>query len=149
MGIDTLVYNYIMPKKSAVPLMTIETSHSQVMNSRYGIYAYFRKDSGEMLYLGKDSNINTHARHLAHMAPSKIKEQRINAYIQTPGVIEQLNYEVLYICKDEQEMCNLETALILFYKSIGQCKLNTSIDIKPELYKEIVDNIPNIDFTYN
>ena len=43
-----------------------------------GIYTYVDKKSNEIVYIGKDSNIDTNERHKQHFQPSKYNEQPIN-----------------------------------------------------------------------
>lgn len=133
-----------MPKTYDRNVMTITYTYNDVQNSQYGIYAYRHKD-GKVLYIGKDKNINMpHRRHIDHLAPSKVKEQAVNQYLQKNLEKDFISFEVLALCNTEDEMNNLEIMYIMFYKSLGECKLNKSIDIKKKAFDSICENIPNL-----
>ena len=48
----------------------------------YGIYAYCDKITDTIVYIGKDSNINTNQRNKHHMASSNYNDQTINRILQ-------------------------------------------------------------------
>lgn len=131
-----------MPKKSS-PIFIQESSYVDTSQSKYIIYGYIDTD-GYMHYIGKDSNGSSDTRHLTHIAASHYKEQRINKYLQTPGVNERLKYIVLCLCADEHTMIQVERMMILFYKSLGQCDKNVAIDIDPEQIEYIADEMKKL-----
>lgn len=47
-----------------------------------GIYCYVDKKTNEIVYVGKDSHIDTHRRHKDHHRPSAYKLQKINQVLQ-------------------------------------------------------------------
>lgn len=47
-----------------------------------GIYGYFDTKNKEVVYIGKDSNINKNVRKYAHMKPSQYDRQPINMIVQ-------------------------------------------------------------------
>lgn len=120
-----------MPTKIDRELMDIDTTYEEVKESTYGIYGYFRHN-GECVYIGVDSNINDNLRHKHHMSPSKKQEQEINRYLQSDAM-KGITYNVLMICRDKEEMENIETMMILFYKALGQCKFNKAISIDKDI----------------
>lgn len=124
-----------MPKKTS-KLFNKLSDYKDTQLSKFGIYAYIT-DDGEVLYIGKDSNIDKGSRHIHHIAISKVKEQSINAYLNTNGVEKRVKYAVLAITMDKEEMDNLEVMYILFYKALGQCRMNTGIDMNPEQIENI------------
>lgn len=132
-----------MPKKLDRAIMPIAKEYHDMQNTTFGIYAYRKKD-GTILYIGKDKNINTNRRHIDHLAPSKREEQAVNQYLQKNLEKDFITYEVYALCADQDEMDNLEICLILFYKTLGQCELNKSVDISPELFDHIVKNMGSI-----
>lgn len=123
----------------------IRSSYTDTSESQYGIYVYYRLDTGEIIYVGKDSNIRQHRRHLDHIAPSKRTEQNINRYLQTEGMSEVFGYSVLAIYASEAEMNIAEVMYIMFYKALGQAKMNISVDITPAAYEAIVKGIGKLD----
>lgn len=120
-------------------------TYPDIQQSRYGIYCYETILHGKphIIYIGKDSNINIHRRHLDHIAPSRRDVQPFNAYLQNcrEGSI---TYRVMYLCDNETEMNNLEIILIMFYKALGECRQNQALDIKPAVYDQIVDELDKI-----
>lgn len=135
-----------MPKLSEVNINKA-TQYKDIQNSRYGIYCYRYKDSGKILYVGKDSHIDIHRRHLDHIAPSKKTEQLIHKLLHKQQ--DEIEYAVLCICEDETEMINLECMYILFFKSLGMCEFNISIDMTHSNLEEIKNNISNIKLIVN
>lgn len=47
-----------------------------------GIYCYIDRKNNKIIYVGKDSNIDTHKRHNAHLYPSNYNYQKINQVLQ-------------------------------------------------------------------
>lgn len=47
-----------------------------------GIYKYTDLKTGEIVYIGKDSNIHKHNRHKQHLRPSNYNQQQINRVLQ-------------------------------------------------------------------
>lgn len=47
-----------------------------------GIYCYLDTKQNEVVYIGKDSNIDKNRRHRDHLAPSKYNQQQINRILQ-------------------------------------------------------------------
>lgn len=132
-----------MPKKLDRAIMPIAKEYHDMQNTTYGIYAY-RKTDGTILYIGKDKNINVNRRHLDHLAPSKKDEQAVNQYLQKNLEKGFITYEVYALCADQDEMDNMEICLILFYKALGMCELNKSVDITPALFDELVKNMSTV-----
>lgn len=138
-----------MPKYSDVEkLEKLNVPQDIADRPNFGIYAYV-SNSGEVLYIGKDKAIDVHKRYNDHISPSVKNDQGVNKYIQTDGVANTVKYMVMCLCADEIEMCNIETMYIMFYKALGQCRLNKAIDIAPELFDKIVENISKIDIIFN
>lgn len=132
-----------MPKKVDRIMMPIIKEYKDMQTTQYGIYAY-RKTDGTILYIGKDRHIDINRRHLDHLAPSKKDEQAVNQYLQKNLEKGFITYEVYALCADQDEMDNMEICLILFYKALGQCELNKSVDLTPELFDEFVKNISTV-----
>ena len=112
-----------------------DNNYIDVQNSTFGLYGYFNKN-GTCIYVGIDSNIHKHARHVYHTSPSKRGEQRINRYLQSDAA-HSVTYAVLCICRDEVEMKNMEVMYILFFKALGQCRFNEAVDVDDEIADEL------------
>ena len=63
-----------------------------------GIYTYVDKKNNEIVYIGKDSNIDKNKRHIAHLAPSKYNAQPINRILQNNP--DRYIYQVLWEIDD-------------------------------------------------
>ena len=63
-----------------------------------GIYTYVDKKNNEIVYIGKDSNIDTNERHKQHFQPSKYNEQPINRILQNNP--DRYIYQVLWEIDD-------------------------------------------------
>lgn len=129
-----------MPVKKAKPFF-IRRTYKDSQDSKFGIYAYVNNRTQEVIYIGKDSNIDKNRRHLDHIAPVNREVQAINRYLQTDHVNEDIDYCVLALANDEDTMNNMEIMFIMFYKSLGHCKFNKAVDITPHLYQDIVDGL--------
>jgi group I intron endonuclease len=80
-----------------------------------GIYVYIDLETGEIVYVGKDSHIDKKKRHKTHLSPSKYDEQQINKIIQkNPDLYE---YSVLYCSNDisDDDLNMLERTFIERY----------------------------------
>ena len=63
-----------------------------------GIYTYIDKKNNEIVYIGKDSNIDTNERHKQHFQPSKYDNQPINRILQNNR--DRYIYQVLWEIDD-------------------------------------------------
>ena len=63
-----------------------------------GIYTYVDKKNNEIVYIGKDSNIDTNERHKQHFQPSKYNNQPINRILQNNP--DRYIYQVLWEIDD-------------------------------------------------
>lgn len=63
-----------------------------------GIYCYIDKKDNQIVYVGKDSNIDKNKRHRDHLAPSKYNEQPINCILQNNP--DRYIYQVLWEIDD-------------------------------------------------
>ena len=63
-----------------------------------GIYTYVDKKNNEIVYIGKDSNIDTNERHKQHFQPSKYNERPINRILQNNP--DRYIYQVLWEIDD-------------------------------------------------
>ena len=61
-----------------------------------GIYAYYDTKKEEIVYIGKDSNIDKQARHREHCSPSKYNVQQINRVLQNNP--NRYLYKMIYEC---------------------------------------------------
>ena len=61
-----------------------------------GVYCYIDKKDNQIVYVGKDSNIDTNERHKQHFQPSKYDKQPINRILQNnpDRYIHQLLWEI-------------------------------------------------------
>ena len=59
-----------------------------------GIYQYRDLETGEIVYIGKDSNISSNKRHTDHFKPSEYNTQQINRVLQNNP--NRYEYSVLY-----------------------------------------------------
>ena len=76
-----------------------------------GIYCYIDKKGNQIVYVGKDSNIDKNKRHIAHLAPSKYNEQPINRILQNNP--DRYTYQVLgWRVEDENTLNALEIQYI-------------------------------------
>ena len=78
-----------------------------------GIYGYFDRQKQEIVYIGKDSNIDKDARHKAHMAKCNKDKQVINRILQNNP--QRYEYSVIYICPphlDDIDLNGLEMQYI-------------------------------------
>ena len=78
-----------------------------------GIYKYTDLKTGEIVYVGKDSNIDKNMRHLQHLAPSKYGEQQINRILQNNP--SRYEYGVIWSTEDCTDL-KLNKMEILFGK---------------------------------
>lgn len=63
-----------------------------------GIYCYINKEKNEVVYIGRDSNIDKHKRHRAHFASLRHDEQQINRVLQNNP--DRYIYQVLWEIDD-------------------------------------------------
>ena len=63
-----------------------------------GIYCYLDTKQNEVVYIGKDSNIDKNRRHRDHLAPSKYNQQQINRILQNNP--SRYQYQVLWEIDD-------------------------------------------------
>ena len=66
-----------------------------------GIYCYIDNEKDTIVYIGKDSHIDKHLRHLNHKAPSRYNNQVINRIIQNNP--ERYDYKEIYLSNDVSE----------------------------------------------
>ncbi len=94
-------------------LLNLKTKNH--VNFMMGIYCFRDlKNNGEIVYVGKDSNIRKNKRYYAHIAPSKYDAQPVNKIIQNNP--DRYQYEVLKKWKkDEMNNPNLLSALEMIY----------------------------------
>lgn len=139
-----------MPVKSNTPTVQITQSYEDTQQSRYIIYAYLYKDSGKVAYIGKDSNGNVNRRYNNHSDAGKAKDQTFNNYIQSKEKnADYLEYRVLAICESSEEMSNLETMYILFYKAFNQAIFNKVVSMKQEMFDELMEGLDSMDVLFN
>lgn len=139
-----------MPKKSDAPTIHIAQSYEDTQESKYIVYGYFRKRNDSAVYIGVDSNGHVNRRYNNHSAPGRSKEQNFNALIQkSQKIADELEYRVLAICESKEEMENLETMYILFYKAFGQCEFNKAVSMSRAVFEEFVKNLEDIDVKFS
>ena len=63
-------------------------------NKLHGIYQYTDLKTGEVVYIGKDSNIRTNRRHKDHLKASKRNNQQFNKVLQNNP--DRYKYEIVY-----------------------------------------------------
>ena len=80
----------------------------------YGIYGYLDNQTGDIIYIGKDSNIQTTERDRMHRAPSRKTKIKINEVIQSDP--QRYDYVILATFLMEELMIVAEKAFILQYK---------------------------------
>lgn len=80
-----------------------------------GIYRYIDKQTNEVIYIEKDSNIDKNKRHKAHFSKSRYNAQPINRILQkNPN---RYKYEIVYCGNFDNELLNtLEINEIAEYK---------------------------------
>lgn len=80
-----------------------------------GIYQYKDLETGDIVYVGKDSIINKKVRYTAHLSPSQYDKQKINRVIQNNPT--RYEYSVLYSSDDvsESDLNMLEMTFIERY----------------------------------
>lgn len=119
-------------------------NYDDFKESKFGVYFYRRQSTGEILYVGKDSNIHINRRHLDHIAPSKRTEQRFNRYLQS-SASKDIEYGIFGIYDNKENMETTEDLLILFLKSIGQCEFNLSTDFTRDTIDAIAKTMSDLD----
>lgn len=76
-----------------------------------GIYCYIDKKDNQIVYVGKDSNIDKNKRHRHHLTPSKYNQQPINRILQNNP--DRYTYQVLvWSVEDENTLNALEIQYI-------------------------------------
>lgn len=63
-----------------------------------GIYCYIDKKDNQIVYVGKDSNIDKNKRRRQHLAPSRYNEQPINRILQNNP--DRYIYQILWEIDD-------------------------------------------------
>ena len=63
-----------------------------------GIYKYADLETGDIVYIGKDSHIDKHSRHMQHKTPYNYDEQPFNRVLQNN--LDRYRYSVLWAEKD-------------------------------------------------
>lgn len=79
----------------------------------FGIYAYIDKKTNEIVYIGKDSNIDKKVRHNAHLSPKRYDDQQINKVLQNN--LDRYDYQELIVLDHtptNEEFNGLEIELI-------------------------------------
>lgn len=77
-----------------------------------GIYKYTDLETGDVVYVGKDSHIDKHRRHGQHLQPSSYDEQPFNRVIQNNPT----RYEYSVLCSGEYSDLQLNKLERLFIK---------------------------------
>lgn len=80
----------------------------------FGIYKYVDKETGNIVYIGKDSHIDKKARGNEHMYPSTYNDQQINRVLQNNP--NRYDYVVWYHVDSIEELNQLEYDLINLYR---------------------------------
>lgn len=83
-------------------------------NYCYGIYKYIDNETGNIVYIGKDSHINKNKRHHEHLSPSKYNQQVFNKVLQNNP--ERYDYRIWYHVSSIEELNQLEFDLINLYR---------------------------------
>ena len=78
-----------------------------------GIYKYIDLKTGNIVYVGKDSNINKNQRHKAHLQPSTYDKQPFNRALQNNP--DRYEYSIIWATEDCTPL-NLNKMEILFGK---------------------------------
>ena len=83
-----------------------------------GIYKYMDLETGDVVYIGKDSHINKNQRHKEHISPSAYDKQQINRVLQNN--LERYEYSVLYSsdCVSDDDLNMLEISFIKGYNPL-------------------------------
>ena len=92
-----------------------------------GIYKYTDLKTGEIVYIGRDSNIDKNIRHNHHKAPSKYNAQRFNRVLQNNPD----RYEYGVICE---------------YSDLTDDKLNWMECMEIMKHKFLYDELPKFNF---
>lgn len=69
-----------------------------------GIYQYRDLQTNEIVYIGKDSQIDKDKRHKEHLMPSKYKDQPFNTILQNN--VDRYQYEIIYCGNYSESMLN-------------------------------------------
>lgn len=85
-----------------------------IRNYCYGIYKFTDKETGNIVYIGKDSHIDKKARYNEHFYPSSYDEQQINRVLQNNP--ERYEYCEWYHVNSIEELNQLEFDLINLYR---------------------------------
>ena len=80
----------------------------------YGIYKYVDNETGDIVYIGKDSHIDKTRRHKEHLNRSQYSKQVFNRVLQNNP--ERYSYSVWYHVTSVEEMNQLEFDLINLYR---------------------------------
>lgn len=90
-----------------------------------GIYAYIDKYNGEIVYIGKDSNIDNNRRYYAHKSKSCYNTQRFNRILQNN--LERYDYKILKRWDKYKYNKNLANVLEILYIKKYNPKFNFTI----------------------
>ena len=102
------------------------SSNTTFEKGNMGIYCY--KDTfnnGEIVYIGKDSNIHLNKRHYAHHSPCMYSEQKINRILQSNP--NRYEYCVLKSWKGDKNNFNFINAMEMLYIRRYHPKFNFTI----------------------
>lgn len=80
----------------------------------YGIYKYTDNETGNIVYIGKDSHIDKNQRHKEHLYPSNYDSQQFNRVLQNNP--NRYDYSVWYHVNTIIELNQLEFDLINLYR---------------------------------
>lgn len=70
-----------------------------------GIYQYTDLETGDVVYVGKDSHIDKNQRHKAHLFPSQYGKQPFNSIIQNNP--DRYQYEIVYAGDFDNDLLNV------------------------------------------
>lgn len=82
-----------------------------------GIYAYMDKENDEIVYIGKDSNIERNKRYYDHKAPSSYNTQHFNRVLQNNP--NRYVYQPIYICPQHLDDVDLNGLEIQYIKALN------------------------------
>lgn len=80
----------------------------------YGIYRYFDNETGDIVYIGKDSHIDKNQRHKEHLSHSQYDSQVFNRVLQNNP--DRYRYDEWYHVESIEELNQLEFDLINLYR---------------------------------
>ena len=80
----------------------------------YGIYKYIDNETGNIVYIGKDSHIDKNQRHKEHLTTSQYSSQVFNKVLQNNP--DRYSYHIWYHVDSIEELNQLEFDLINLYR---------------------------------